>query len=101
MFIDGNYVGLTPLILSIAKGTHTLKLEKTGYATLQEELSVQSDISLYKNMQINTQQNVIETQRPEQVYKLENNNFMALTIMIIIMLIIVPIIGYTYFRSKK
>lgn len=101
VFINGNYVGLTPLMLSIAKGDYTLKLEKAGYSTLQEQISAQSDLNLYKTMQVNIQPEITEVQRPEQVYKLTNNNLTLFTTIIMILIIIVPITGYIYFRLKK
>jgi len=43
--LDGAYIGLTPLSRSVAVGTHTIRLAKTGYRDYTETISIASGLT--------------------------------------------------------
>lgn len=40
VYLDGDYVGDSPITLSVSKGTHSLKIEKEGYRTYNETIQI-------------------------------------------------------------
>ncbi len=50
VFIDGDFVGKTPVSVKLESGTHVLRLEKEGYETYEKLISLDSDTSILVNL---------------------------------------------------
>ncbi len=50
VFVDGSYVGRTPINLRLEKGYHVIRLEKDGYETYEKLLYLNEDTSMVVNL---------------------------------------------------
>jgi diacylglycerol kinase family enzyme len=68
VYIDGEFLGVSPLTVEVSKGKHTLEIKKSGFYTIREIINITDDRSLYFTLREILKKLTIKTNVPALVY---------------------------------